>query len=143
MISKIPWLALALLLATNTTIGGFLAAWHEHWSVWVVVALVILLIAAMLSCSWATIRDSFAHLLASDLRTFIVAVLISLLGVLIVFWLHTLAHFLVIVCAFLLVKIDMQVANFSDRQIFRTLGFTSMLGLFLGRATEYLISILF
>ena len=143
MISKIPWLALALLLATNTTIGGFFAAWHEHWSVWVVVALVILLIAAMLSCSWATIRDSFAHLLASDLRAFIVAVLISLLGVLIVFWLHTLAHFLVIICAFLLAKIDMQAANFSDRQIFITICFISMLGLLLGRATEYLISILF
>ena len=143
MIKKIPWLALTLLLATNITLGGFLAAWHEHWSVWVVVALVILLIAAMLSCSWATIRDSFAHLLASDLRAFIVAVLISLLGVLIVFWLHTLAHFLVIICAFLLAKIDMQSANFSDRQIFRTICFTSMLGLLLGRAMEYLISILF
>ncbi len=143
MIPKIPWLALSLLLATNITLGGFLAAWHEHWSVWVIVALVILLIAAMLSCSWSTIRDSFAHLLASDLRAFIVAVLISLLGVLIVFWLHTLAHFLVIICAFLLAKIDMQVANFSDRQIFRTICFTSMLGLLLGKAMEYLISILF
>jgi hypothetical protein len=143
MISKTPWLALTLLLATNTTLGGFLATWHEHWLVWVIVALCILLMAAMLSCSWAIIRDSFAHLLASDLRTFIVAVLISLVGVLIVFWLHTLAHFLVIVCAFLLVKIDMQAANFSDRQIFRTICFTSMLGLLLGAAIEYSISVLF
>ena len=69
--------------------------------------------------------------------------MISLLGVLIVFWLHTLAHFLVIICAFLLAKIDMQAANFSDRQIFRTICFTSMFGLLIGRAMEYLISILF
>ena len=143
MIGKIPWLALSLLLATNITLGGFLAAWHEHWAVWVVVVLCIVLIAAMLSCSWATIRDTFAHLLASDLRAFIVAVLISLVGVVIVFWLHTLAHFLVIICAFLLAKIDMQAVNYSDRQIFRTISFTSLFGLLLGVATEYLIFVLF
>lgn len=143
MINRLPWLALSLLLATNITLGGFLASWHEHWSGWVVVALCILLLAAMLSCSWATIRDSFAHLLASDLRAFIVAVLIAFVGVIIVFWLHTFAHFLVIICAFLLAKIDMQAASFSDQQIFRIIAFVSMSGLLLGGLINYLASILF
>lgn len=142
MISKLPWLALSLLLATNITLGGFLSAWHEHWSVWIVVALCILLIAAILSCSWSTIRDSFAYLLASDLKAFLGAVLIAFLGVIIAFWLHTFAHFLVIMCAFLLAKIDMQAANFSDWQIFRIISFISLFGLFLGGTTKYLISIL-
>ncbi|MBW4663693.1 MAG: hypothetical protein KME01_05735 [Chroococcus sp. CMT-3BRIN-NPC107] len=142
MIPKIPWLALLLLLATNMTLGGFLSAWHGHWLGWVVVALCILVLGAMLSCSWATMRDSFAHLLASDLRAFIVAVLVALLGVAIIFWLHTLAHFLVIMCAFLLAKIDLQTANFSDRQIFGTITFISLSGLFLGGLINYLVSTL-
>ncbi len=143
MIRKIPWLALLLLLATNMTLGGFLSALHEHWLAWVVVSLCILLLGAVLSCSWATIRDSFAYLLASDFKAFLVAVLIAFLGVIIVFWLHTFAHLLVIICAFLLVKIDMQAANFSDRQIFKTICFLSLLGLFLGGSINYLISTLF
>lgn len=140
MLGKIPWLALSLLLATNTTLGGFLSAWHEHWSVWVGVSVGIVLLGAMLSCSWATIRDSFAYLLASDFKAFIVAVFIALLGVAIVFWLHTFAHILVIMCAFLLAKIDMQAASFSDRQIFITIALISLLGLFLGGITNYFFS---
>lgn len=142
MIRKIPWLALSLLLATNMTLGGFLSFWHEHWSIWVVVALCLLVLGAMLSCSWATMRDSFAHLLASDLRAFIVAMLAAFLGVLIVFWLNTFAHLLVIICSVLLAKIDLQAASFSDRQIFRTITFISLLGLFLGGLVNYLISTL-
>lgn len=87
MLGRIPWLALSLLLATNTTLGGFLSAWHEHWSVWLGVSLGIVLLGGMLSCSWSTMRDSFAYLLSSDLKAFIAAVLIALLGVAIVFWL--------------------------------------------------------
>ncbi len=139
MLKKIPWLSLSLLLATNMTLGGFLSALHEHWSAWVVVMLCVLLAAAMLSCSWATIRDSFAYLLASDFKAFIVAVLVAFLGVVIIFWLHTFAHLLVIMCAFLLAKIDMQAANFSDRQVFKTIAFISLLGLVLGGTTNYLI----
>lgn len=139
MISKIPWLALSLLLATNITLGGFLAASHKHWSAWVVVSFCVLLVGAMLSRSWLTIRDSFAYLLASDLKAFISAVAVAFLGVAIVFWLHTFAHLLVIICAFLLAKIDMQAASFNDRQIFRTISFVSLLGLFLGGVTNYLI----
>ncbi|WP_009632467.1 hypothetical protein [Synechocystis sp. PCC 7509] len=142
MIQKIPWLALSLLLATNITLGGFLSALHEHWSAWAVVSLCILLLGAVLSCSWATMRDSFAYLLASDFKAFLVAVLVAFLGVVIVFWLHTFAHLLVIICAFLLAKIDLQAANFSDRQIFRTICFISLLGLFLGGLINYLISTL-
>ncbi len=68
--------------------------------------------------------------------------LVAFLGVVIVFWLHTFAHFLVIMCAVLLAKIDTQAANFSDRLVFRIVSFVSLLGLFLGGIIEYLISIL-
>jgi hypothetical protein len=139
MLKRIPWLSLSLLLATNMTLGGFLSTLHEHWSAWIVVILCILLAAAMLSCSWATIRDSFAYLLASDFKAFIVAVLVAFLGVVIVFWLHTFAHLLVIMCAFLLAKIDMQAANFNDRQVFIVIASLSILGLVLGGTINYLV----
>lgn len=139
MIKRIPWLALFLLFATNITLGGFLYALHKHWSAWAVVVLGIVLLGAMLSCSWSTIRDSFAYLLASDFKAFLVAVAVAFLGVVIVFWLHTFVHLLVIICAFLLAKIDMQAASFSDVQIFKTISFVSLLGLFLGGMVNYLI----
>ncbi len=70
MIGQLPWLALSLLLATNITLGGSLSAWHEPWSAWIVVTLCILLIAAILSRSWLTIRDSFAYSLLQILKHF-------------------------------------------------------------------------
>jgi hypothetical protein len=143
MIKRIPWLALLLLFATNLTLGWFLSASHEHWSAWVVVALGILLLGAMLSCSWLTIRDSFAYLLASDFKVFLAGVFIAFSGVVIVFWLHTFAHLLVIICAFLLAKVDMQAASFSDGQIFGIISFVALLGLFSGGIANYSIATLF
>ena len=139
MIKRIPWLALLLLFTTNLTLGWFLLALHEHWSAWIVVSLGILLVGAMVSCSWLTIRDSFAYLLASDFKVFLAAVFVAFLGVIIVFWLHTFAHLLVIICAFLLAKVDMQAASFSDGQIFRTISFVALLGLFSGGIANYLV----
>lgn len=137
---KNPWLAMFLLLGTYITLGWFLATSQPFWFVWVLVALFSLLLAALLSSSWAEIRDRFASLFSSDSKTFLVAVIAAFASVIIISWLHIFTHALVITCAVLLAKLDLQSSNFRDRQIFLVISTVSLLGLFIGWMTNNIIS---
>lgn len=136
---KNPWLAILLLLVTYITLGWLLSTWQSSWLVWVVVTLCSLLLAAIFSSSWAEIRDMFANLFASDSKAFLVAVIAAFVGVIIISWLHIFAHALVITCAVLLVKLDLQAAKFRDKQIFMLISVVSLLGLFIGWTTNNII----
>ncbi len=136
---KHPWLAILLLLITYITLGWFLSTWQSSWLIWVVVALCSLLLAAIFSSPWAEIRDMFANLFASDSKAFLVAVIAAFVGVIIISWLHIFAHSLVITCAILLVKLDLQAAKFRDKQIFVLISIVSLLGLFIGWITNNII----
>lgn len=136
---KNSWLAVLLLLVTYITLGWLLSTWQSSWLVWVVVALSSLLLAAIISSPWVEIRDMFATLFASDSRAFLVAVIAAFASVIIISWLHIFAHTLVIICAVLLVKLDLQAANFRDKQIFMLISVVSLLGLFIGWITNNII----
>lgn len=136
---KIPWLAILLLLTTYITLGWFLSTSDPFWLVWVVAALSSLLLAATFASPWAEIRDNFANLFASDSKAFFVAVIAAFTSVIVISWLHIFVHGLVVTCAVLLVKLDLQKAKFRDRQIFWLIWVTSLLGLFIGWATNHLI----
>lgn len=139
---KNPWLAILLLLVTYITLGWLLSAWQSSWLTWLVVALLSLLVSATFSASWVEIRDKFANLFASDSKVFLVAVIAAFASVVVVFWLHIFAHALVITCAVLLVKLDMQAARFRDKQIFVLISVVSLLGLFIGWITNNIIHIM-
>lgn len=136
---KNPWLAILLLLVTYISLGWLLSTWQSSCLVWVVVALFSLLLSAIFSASWVEIRDRFANLFASDSKVFLVAVIVAFASVVIVFWLHIFAHALVVTCAVLLVKLDLQAAKFRDKQIFVLISVVSLLGLFIGWITNNII----
>lgn len=133
---RIPWLAILLLLIAYITLGWFLSSSEPFWLVWVVAALSSLLLAATFASPWAEIRDSFARLFASDSRAFLVAVIAAFASVIIISWLHIFVHALVVTCSVLLVKLDLQAANFRDKQIFWLISTISLLGLFIGWASD-------
>jgi 4-hydroxybenzoate polyprenyltransferase len=57
-LKKVPWLSIALLLATYSTLGWLLSAYHNPWFVWVIVVVGILLLAAALSSPREKFKDS-------------------------------------------------------------------------------------
>lgn len=136
---KNPWLAILLLLVTYITLGWLLSTWQSFWLIWVVVVLCSLLLAAIFSSPWMEIRDMFANLFASDSKAFLFAVIAAFVSVIIISWLHVFAHALVITCAVLLVKLDLQAAKFRDKQIFVLISVVSLLGLFIGWITNNII----
>ena len=132
-----PWVSLTILLATYSTLGWLLSAFHDPLIVWVAIGISILLLAAILSSPWSKIRDYFTHLFKSDTRTFLVAVIVALLSVAIVSWLHIFAHALVVISAGTLFRLDAQTSGLSERQEFWLLVIVSLLGLGLGGAAQY------
>lgn len=136
----IPWVSLALLLGTYSTLGWLLSAWLVYafqtpwvgWAIWMIVVVAVLLLAAALSSPWSKLRDSFAHLVKSDTRAFLVAVIFALLSVVIITWLHIFVHILVVVAAGTLVRLDTQTAKWSNKQSFWFLAIASLISLFLG-----------
>lgn len=138
-LKKFPWVSLALLLVTHSTLGWLLSAFHDPWFAWVMVVVGVLLLAAVLSSPWSKIRDGFALLFKSDTRAFFIAVAAALLMVLIISCLHIFAHALVVTSADTLVRLDAQTAGLSERQAFWILAILSLVGLGLGALAQTLI----
>ena len=134
---KLPWVSIALLLVTYSTLGWLLSALHDPLFVWVIIVVGVLLLAARLSAPWSKIRDQFAWLFKSDARALSVAVATAFLTVVIISWLHIFAHALVIISANTLVRLDAQTAGLSERQVFWILAIMSLAGLALGGVAQY------
>lgn len=137
---KLPWVSLALLLVTYSTLGWLLSPFYDPWFVWVMVVVGVLLLAAWLSSPWAKITNTFARLFKSDTRAFFVIVLAAFLSVVIITWFHVFVQALVVVCASTLFKLDAQTARLSQRQTFWLMAILSLIGLGLGAVVHTLIS---
>ncbi len=146
-LKRLPWVSLTLLLVTYSTLGWLLSAWlisdvlvpWANWAIWAIVVVADLLLAAALASPWSRGRDSFAHLIKSDTRAFLVAVTFALLSVVIITWLHIFIHILVVISAGTLVKIDTQTARWSNEQSFLFLAIASLLGFGLGAVVRVVI----
>ena len=136
---KLPWLSLVLLLVTYSILGWLLSALHDHWFVWVIVVVSVLLLAVALSSPWSKIRDVFARLFKTDSRAFFIAVIAALLTVVIICWFHIFAPALVVASAGTLVRLDAQTAGLSERQAFWMLAIISLVGLGLGIVGQTLV----
>ena len=136
-LKKLPWVSIALLLVTYSTLGWLLTAFHDPLFVWGIIVVGVLLLAATLSSPWSKIRDEFTWLFKSDTRALFVAVATAFLTVAIISWLHIFAHALVVISANTLVRLDAQTAGLSERHIFWILAIISLAGLALGGVAQY------
>lgn len=129
---KPPWLSLGLLLITYSTLGWLLSAYSNSWWPWAITVVGVLLLAKAMSSPWAIVRDGFVQLFKSDSRTFLVAVVIALLTVVIITWLHIFTHALVVISSGILVRLDTQSAGLSEPQVFVLMLVGALLGIGLG-----------
>lgn len=137
-LKKLPWVSLTLLLVTYSTLGWVLADFYNPGSVWVIVVVGSLLLAAFLSSPRTNFRDNY-YLFKSDTRTFFFVVAAAFLSVIIIWRLHIFVHALVTLSAAILVRLEAQESRLSDKQIFWILAIISLVGLGMGAAAQNVI----
>lgn len=150
--SKIPLVSLTLLVVTHAIFGWQLHALmgldlptHNQFAappsilVWVIVIIANLLLARALSTPWTQRRKKFIDLFKTDNRALLFAVILAFLSVVIITWLHTFVHILVVIAAGMLVRIDFQTARWSCTRIFWLLAIASIVGLGLGVVAQRLL----
>lgn len=138
-LKKLPWVSLALLLVTYSTLGWILATFHEPGFIWVIIVVLILLLAAFLSSPGAKFRDNF--LFKSPTRTFFFIVAAAFFSVIILWRLHIFVRALVTILAAILVRLEAQESRLSNRQTFWILAIISLAGLGLGAVTQTVIAL--
>lgn len=141
-LKKIPWLSLALLLVTYSTLGWLLSAFHNPWFVWVIIVVGVLLLAAALSSPREKFKDR-SSLFKSNTKTFFFVVMAAFLSVILLSRLHIFVHALVIISAATLFRLDAQAARLSNKQVFWILVIVSLAGLGLGLAAQTVIYVNF
>ncbi len=134
-LKKVPWLSIALLLATYSTLGWLLSAYHNPWFVWLIIVVGILLLAAALSSPREKFKDS-PGLFKSNTKAFFFVVVAAFLSVILLSRLHIFVHALVVISAATLFRLDAQAARLSNKQIFWILVIVSLAGLGLGLAAQ-------
>ena len=134
---KIPWLSLALLMVTYTTLGWVLAA--SPWYTLLLTLALILLLAEILAYPFSNVRKGLVYSISTDTRAFILAISMAFFTALLVIWIHIVVHALVVIAAGLLARLDLLTAGFSDWQTFRILSVFSLAGFGLGWAAHYLL----
>lgn len=137
-LKKLPWVSLALLLITYSTLGWQISASHNPWLVWIIIIAGALVVAALLSSPSATFTNG-SSFLKSDTRSFLVLIAAAFLSVVVIWRLHIFAHALVTVSSGTLFRLDAQKAGLSNRQTFWIMALGSLAGLGLGAAVQIVI----
>jgi hypothetical protein len=139
ILQRVPWVSLALVLLSYSTLGWVIAETLAPVSVWVATVVAILLLIVTLTIPWMKMRYYFSILLKSNTRSFAVAVLGAFLFFVMIAWFRVFLDTLLIVSATILVKIDFQTAGLREGLAFWTTSSFSLIGLALGALIHKLI----
>ena len=139
ILQRVPWVSLALVLLSYSTLGWVIAETLAPVSVWVATVVAILLLIVTLTIPWMKMRYYFSILLKSNTRSFAVAVLGAFLFFVMIAWFRVFLDTLLIVSATILVKIDFQTAGLREWLAFWTTSSFSLIGLALGALIHKLI----
>jgi len=137
-LKKLPWVSLALLLITYSTLGWQISASNNPWLIWIIIVVGALVVAALLS-SPSTKLTNGSGFFKSDTRSFLFLIAGAFLSVIIIWRLHIFAHALVTISSGILFKLDAQKAGLSNRQTFWIMTIVSLAGLGLGAAVQIAI----
>jgi hypothetical protein len=139
ILQRVPWVSLALVLLSYSTLGWVISETLAPVSVWVATVVAILLLIVTLTIPWMKMRYYFSILLKSNTRSFAVAVLAAFLFFIMIAWFRVFLDTLLIVSATILVKIDFQTAGLREGLAFWTTSTFSLTGLALGALIYKLI----
>ncbi len=132
LVKKLPWGSLALLLFTYIIFGWLLYTWSASWHIWLIGAALVLLIALALTAPLKILSICFGSLLKSDSQAFITIITMAFVAVVLLRWFPIFVHFLVLLSAASLARLDIQIAGFTGLQAFWILAVVSLVGFCLG-----------
>ncbi|MEH1833458.1 MAG: hypothetical protein V7L29_15620 [Nostoc sp.] len=139
ILKRVPWMSLALVLLSYSTLGWVISETHAPLFVWLVTVVAILLLIVTLTAPWSKMTYSYSVLLKSNTRTFGVAVLAAFLFFIMIAWFGVFLDTLLIISATILVRIDFQRASLREGLAFLTASIFSLGGLALGALIYKLI----
>ncbi|WP_292854776.1 hypothetical protein [Nostoc sp. NMS8] len=132
ILKRVPWVSLALVLLSYSTLGWVISETRAPLFVWVVTVVAILLLIVTLTAPWPKMIYYYSILLKSNTRTFGVAVLAAFLFFIMIAWFRVFLDTLLIISATILVRIDFQRAGLREGLAFSTASIFSLGGLALG-----------
>lgn len=137
---KFPWLSFCLLLLAYGVFGWLVAQGSISWSEWIVGqgrawgltiddryalfivdslgVMLILLIAIALTAPVALVTVFFGVWLRSQIKAWVSILVWAFAIVFIIRWINYFARFLVLLCAALLCRLDLQASGYNDWQTF-------------------------
>ncbi len=140
ILKRLPWISLALVLLSYSTLGWVLSEAQTSLSVWLVVMLAVLLLLGSLTAPLSLVTKYSTILFRSNIRSFAVAVFGAFLFFLMLAWFRVFLDTLLIISAAILARIDFQGAKFSEGQTFLMTSITSLTGVALGAGMQTLFS---
>ncbi|MBD2532356.1 hypothetical protein H6G97_23365 [Nostoc flagelliforme FACHB-838] len=136
---RVPWVSLALVLLSYSTLGWVISETRAPLFVWVATVIAILILMVTLTAPWPKMTYYYSVLLQSNTRSFGVAVLAAFLFFIMIAWFRVFLDTLLIVCATILVRIDFQRAGLREGLAFYSTSIFSLGGLALGALMYKLI----
>jgi hypothetical protein len=131
-LKTVPWLSLALVLLSYSTLGWVISETHAPLFVWLLTVLSILLLIVTLTIPGLKMTYYLNTLLKSNTRSFGVAILAAFLFFVMIAWFRVFLDTLLIISATILVRIDFQTAGLREGLAFLTTSIFSLAGLALG-----------
>lgn len=140
-VNRLPLASLSLLLFSYSVFGWLVASDAQRNDLhtladisgvlWIDGA-IILLLALSLAAPFKLIQNFYTSWMKSDIKAFFAVIFGAFLAVVILHWIDTFAHILILLCAGALVRLDLQTAGYNKWQSFGVLVLASVIGFGLG-----------
>lgn len=131
-LKKIPWFSLTLVLLSYSTLGWMIFEEQAHWYIWLLTVVTILLSLICFTNPWLKLNEYVSIFFKSSARAFGVAILAAFLFFLMVAWFRAFLDILLILCATILARIDLQTLALKPALAFGCISFFAVAGLALG-----------
>lgn len=130
------WVSLTLVVLAYGSLGWLISQAHSPWYVWLTVVTAILFLLSALTTPWLKIADYSIIFFKSDTRTFAFSVLAAFLFFVMIARFRVFLDTLLIICANILLRIDLQGSGLGERQTFLITSIFSLAGLALGAIAQ-------
>jgi hypothetical protein len=137
---KLPWNSLGLLFLTYATFGWLLYEWTDNRSVWFTVAAGIVSLGSFVTFPSQFIGLGFGRFIKTDMRAFILIVIVSIGSVILLTWFQFSIDLIVLCAAGLLVSLDLKTSGWSKRFSLLLIVGWQLLGVSAGLAAHHLWS---
>ncbi len=128
----ITWASLGLLFLTYLYFGWALYEANNYFMVSIFIIAFIWLIDLFLTIPFTQFKSPIIKWFRTDLGTFLMIVFISIIGVVMMTWMHIFVNVLIMISATALARLELQTSKFKNWQAFLILSVLSTVGLVLG-----------